>query len=408
MALASRLLAHRLVVACERASRRLGNPPLFLSRDHENRASINFNRPRFLNSIDDTVINPLAAELSRLAGDEKLKLLLVGGSLEKKNKSRQKRITTKKFFGSPPKSFSAGADLIKGWRIIERRQKEGIIDVADRIYLVNFYRSQHLLQKLTNRLATVTIMDGITMGSAVLFGLNSKYSVATERTLWAVPEVTIGSVPDVGCHFHLNKKGSTGRLLALTGARLKGSEVSGLGLASHFCKSALIPSLSNELAVCKAEEVEQVLDHFMHESGGRGPEENLLATAWAKAEDSEDVKGTFARLAELVPGQAGLLKKTCPLSVQVTARLLEEGGSDSHSEALVRSYTVAGNIYFCPEMSRGIEAALLGGGRATPNWTFPTLDQVPESLVEHCFSHKFKEGQLSFTQLDERDTSLAY
>ena len=34
--------------------------------------------------------------------------------------------------------------------------------------------------------------------------------------------------------------------------------------------------------------------------------------------------------------------------------------------------------------------------------------QVPESLVEHCFSHKFKEGQLSFTQLDERDTSLAY
>ena len=81
----------------------------------------------------------------------------------------------------------------------------------------------------------------------------------------------------------------------MTGARLKGSEVSGLGLASHFCKSALIPSLSKELAVCKAEEVEQVLDHFMHESGGRGPEENLLATAWAKAEDSEDVKGTFAR-----------------------------------------------------------------------------------------------------------------
>ena len=85
------------------------------------------------------------------------------------------------------------------------------------------------------------------------------------------------------------------RLLALTGARLKGSEVSGLGLASHFCKSALIPSLSKELAVCKAEEVEQVLDHFMRESGGRGPEENLLAAAWAKAEDSEDVKGTFAR-----------------------------------------------------------------------------------------------------------------
>ena len=33
-------------------------------------------------------------------------------------------------------------------------------------------------------------MDGITMGSAVLFGFNSRFSVATERTIWAVPEVT--------------------------------------------------------------------------------------------------------------------------------------------------------------------------------------------------------------------------
>ena len=46
------------------------------------------------------------------------------------------------------------------------------------------------MQKLTKRITTVTIMDGITMGSAVLFGFNSKFSVATERTLWAVPEVT--------------------------------------------------------------------------------------------------------------------------------------------------------------------------------------------------------------------------
>ena len=29
---------------------------------------------------------------------------------------------------------------LKGWRIIERRRKEGTIDVADRIYLINFYR----------------------------------------------------------------------------------------------------------------------------------------------------------------------------------------------------------------------------------------------------------------------------
>ena len=51
------------------------------------------------------------------------------------------------------------------------------------------FRSQYLLQKLSKRITTVTIMDGITMGSAVLFGFNSNFSVATERTVWAVPEV---------------------------------------------------------------------------------------------------------------------------------------------------------------------------------------------------------------------------
>jgi len=418
MALASRLLAHRIIVAFERAARRIGNPSLLLSRDQEDRASINFNRPRFLNSIDDTVINPLAAELSRLADDERLELLLVGASfgenLEKASSNTSSNNSTNKFkqklLKPPPTSFSAGADLIKGWRIIERRRKEGTIDVADRIYLINFYRSQYLLQKLSKRITTVTIMDGITMGSAVLFGFNSNFSVATERTVWAVPEVTIGSVPDVGCHYHLNKKASTGRLLALTGARLKGQEVSALGLSTHFCKSSLLPALSNQLASCKPGEVGEVLDQFMRESGGRGggEEENRLNIAWAEAEQAGHLAGTFARLAELAPEYKNLLTRACPLSVRVTARLLEDGAKDTHSEALLRAYSVAGNIYFCPEMSRGIEAALLGGGRAAPNWSFSSLDKVPDTLVEHCFSNKFKEGQLSLAQLQEKDTSLPY
>ena len=70
------------------------------------------------------------------------------------------------------------------------------------------------------------------------------------------------------------------------------------------------------------------------------------------------------RLAELAPEHAKLLARACPLSVRVTARckllslsflirLLEDGKNDTHSEALLRAYSVAGNIYFCPEMSRG-------------------------------------------------------
>ena len=73
--------------------------------------------------------------------------------------------------------------------------------------------------------------------------------------------------------------------------------MSGLGLSTHFCKSALLPALCNQLASCKPAEVGQVLDEFMRESGGRGggEEENRLNIAWAEAEKAGHLVGTFAR-----------------------------------------------------------------------------------------------------------------
>ena len=110
------------------------------------------------------------------------------------------------------------------------------------------------------------------------------------------------------------------RLLALTGARLKGKQVSALGLSTHFCKSSLLPKLCQEMAFCKPGEVGQVLmmmmmmmmvmvtimmmmmmmvgqvlDHFMRESGGSVEEENQLSSTWSKAEQPGDLAATFAR-----------------------------------------------------------------------------------------------------------------
>ena len=72
--------------------------------------------------------------------------------------------------------------------------------------------------------------------------------------------------------------------------------MSALGLSTHFCKSALLPALCTQLAFCKPAEVGEVLDQFMRESGGRGAEEeNRLNIAWAEAEKTGHLAGTFAR-----------------------------------------------------------------------------------------------------------------
>ena len=210
---------------------------------------------------------------------------------------------------------------------------------------------------------------------------------ATERTVWAVPEVSIGSVPDVGSHFHLRRRGHVGRLhlhlhlhlhldlhlhlhldldlhlhlhlhlhrmLALTGLRVKGREVAGLGLASHYCSSSLLPSLRREVEECGVGEVGEVLEHFTKESGGRGEEEVAgMVEAWREVSVAGDLAATLGRSEEVLPKQAALLAAAAPLSLAVADRLLGQAEEESYAQALLTAYTVAGNIYFLPEMIKG-------------------------------------------------------
>ena len=73
-----------------------------------------------------------------------------------------------------------------------RHEQTGRIAEAERLYLVNIYRTQHLTNRVSSAGAgVVSLMDGAVMGSGTLFGLNSNWSVVTERSVWGIPEVKI-------------------------------------------------------------------------------------------------------------------------------------------------------------------------------------------------------------------------
>lgn len=69
----------------------------------------------------------------------------------------------------------------------------------------------------------IAIINGITMGGGVGLSIHGKYRIATEKTLFAMPETAIGLFPDVGATYFLSRlKGKLGIYLGLTGHRLKG------------------------------------------------------------------------------------------------------------------------------------------------------------------------------------------
>lgn len=69
----------------------------------------------------------------------------------------------------------------------------------------------------------ISNLDGIVMGGGVGLSIFSPFRIATENTLFAMPENKIGFFTDVcGGYFLSRLRNNIGYYLGLTGARLKG------------------------------------------------------------------------------------------------------------------------------------------------------------------------------------------
>lgn len=139
--------------------------------------------------------------------------------------------------GAGGKAFCAGGDVRS---LVESPPSAG----------EEFFRCEYTLNHLigTYTIPYIAFIDGITMGGGVGISVHGKYRVATEKTMFAMPETAIGLFPDVGgSHFLPRLEGKLGYYLGLTGVRLKGKDVLKSGIATHYCESSALPSLENEL-----------------------------------------------------------------------------------------------------------------------------------------------------------------
>lgn len=116
----------------------------------------------------------------------------------------------------------------------------------------------------------ISIMNGITMGGGVGISVHAPFRIATEKTLFAMPETGIGLFPDVGGSFFLPRlDGELGTYLGLTGARIKGEEVFMAGIATHYIPSARLPTLLTRLTELETEELDvinNILEEFVADS----------------------------------------------------------------------------------------------------------------------------------------------
>ncbi len=181
---------------------------------------ITLTRPKALNALTYEMCLAVDAALRDWADDPAVDLVLIDAE---------------------GRAFCAGGDIAEMYATGTR---------GDYDYGRRFWRDEY---RMNARLAEypkpiVALMQGYTMGGGVGLGCHASHRVVGESSRIAMPECSIGLVPDVGGSLILRRApGAYGIWAGLTGARLGPSEAIAMGFADRFVPEGDWPALTAAL-----------------------------------------------------------------------------------------------------------------------------------------------------------------
>ena len=278
------------------------------------------------------------------------------------------------------RGFCAGGDVA-----MVRRSALEDDGAAGRAFFHAEYRMNHLL--FTYPKPVVAFMDGVTMGGGVGLALPARYRVATENTLFAMPEGAIGLFPDVGAGRYLPRlPGRIGLFLALTGARLDGAECLWAGLATHYVPEALAEAKAR--IVEEPRETEAILTDLSVKpplarlAGNAEKIERLFA--------SDRLEEIIHALAEDGSEWAGKELKAvaakCPTTAKVALRqFAENAGKRDFAEEMALEYRLAARMIARPDFAEGVRAVLVDKDNM-PSWNPAAPAGVTDEMLDAIFA----------------------
>lgn len=143
--------------------------------------------------------------------------------------------------GAGENAFCAGGDVKSVRELCLKGEQHKALEFFREEYKLNY--------KIANmKKPYIALISGITMGGGVGVSVHGRYRVATEKTVFAMPETAIGFFADVGGSYFLPRlKHNIGLYLVLTGHRLKGEDVKRCGIATNYLTSNRLTELEQRL-----------------------------------------------------------------------------------------------------------------------------------------------------------------
>ncbi|KAJ8681667.1 hypothetical protein QAD02_017459 [Eretmocerus hayati] len=336
---------------------------------------IELNRPKALNALNLSMVQKIYPKLKEW---EKTKNLVM-------------------IKGSGEKAFCAGGDVKS---LVLALDREGGDQLGK-----DFFRAEYTLNHLigTYKKPYVALIHGIVMGGGVGLSVHGKYRIATEKTLFAMPETAIGLYPDVGGSYFLPRlKGKLGLYLGLTGHRLKGADVSLAGIATHYVPSEELEEVTKKL-ISNDSDIDGILNQYS--SANLKQEFSLAAHIDLINEcfSAPTVENILERLkqdgSEWSQKVLENLNKMSPTSLKVTKKVIEEGAEKSLRECLETEYRLSCRYLMKnSDFAEGVRALLIDKDQ-NPSWKPKTLEEVSKLDVTWRFAPIGRDNELELSKL---------
>lgn len=365
--------------------------------------TILLNRPKKLNSLNGSMIRKIVPRMVEWEKSDMANVIVLKGAGEK--------------------ALCAGGD-VAALAKDNLESKDGWKKSAD--YFGLEYKLDHYIA--TYKKPYISFMDGITMGGGVGLSIHAPFRIATEKTVFAMPETTIGFFPDVGASFFLPRmNGAVGTYLALTSDRLTGANVFYSGIATHYLHSTSLPDLEARLAELRFKDsdtqrtrlsiINDTLEEFS--TGLPHEQEMQLSGDVRRAIDRCFSKNSVADIIKALEQEKGAteawakkqldtLQKRSPTAVHVTLQQMRVAGEWTIAETFEKEHQIASKFMQHHDFSEGVTALLVR--KEKPKWQPASLDAIaPTEDVAAPFFEFDKNHKLDlFSKTDYAEYPFAH
>ncbi len=316
---------------------------------------ITLNRPEVLNSLTYSMILSIEKALIEWETDEGIALVIIDAKGDR--------------------AFCAGGD-------IQILYENGFN--KNFAYGQKFWADEYRLnEKIANyKKPFVAFMQGFTMGGGVGVSCHGSHRIVGKTSNIAMPECSIGLVPDVGGSFLLAQlPGNIGTFLGVTGKRMKASDAIYCGFA----------------------------DYFIPETKWEDLKEKLFDTGnidWIKkfqgSTEVSEIENSFSQISEAMVDVStkniesrlqhpffekdlSALRFNSPISVAYTILMLKmEKVRNNISDALDAEYSFTARSQEFGDFQEGIRAAVIDKDRK-PLWKNKNLEEVSDEDLKPFF-----------------------